>query len=456
MFDAHADHGSGERLLMRLVRRVRLRGRRPGAVLAMVALSLVGLVGVVALAIDLGMLFSARAEAQRVADAAALAGASAFIDIDPITHPAQAQAAALARTYDYATRQSLLGEWVVEAEVTPMIVLDSQKVRVRIRRETVPMFFARVFGIQLGTAHAVAAAEAVKAGATSCLKPFAIPDMWNVFDPADDIYRRPTGNPVWDFDAHLFDPTQDMINSGACKAKGNGWDCPPETWEFDAATGSYTPSTPEMPGTGLGTDYRNNSPDYKGRTYYKDEGRRVPLKISPMEGHPSFWFPWRMPGNAGANDYINALKGCVPGDYAIGGGLELNGSVQTENGNMPKPTYDAIIDLIDNGYGGMPGDPDAYFDEASGEVVSPNYAGNLMASPRVITVAVFNPEDMRHGSTSMRLVDFATFFLEDPRVVYPHVNPKHMAPITGRLVKFTSGQQGPQQGNLVKRLRLVE
>jgi hypothetical protein len=455
MFDANADHGSGERLLMRLVRRVRLSGRRPGAVLAMVALSLVGLVGAVALAIDLGMLFSARAEAQRVADAAALAGASAFIDIDPVTHPAQAQAAALARTYDYATRQSLLGEWVIEAEVTPMIVMDSQKVRVRIRRETVPLFFARIFGIQLGTAHAVAAAEAVRAGSTSCLKPFAIPDMWNLQNPEQDIYRRtgiPAPAPIWDFDAHIT-PNQNIIDSGQCVQRGQRWDCPPEVWQFD---GNYT-SGNEDTGTGYGTKFRDNSPDYRNRTYTKDEGRRVPMKINfPTEGPTSsFWFPWRMPGSAGTADFKEALKGCVEGEFNIGEVVNEDG-VETENGLFPKPTYDAIIDLIDNGYDGMAPDRNAYWDEAGDTIAGSSYSANPMASPRVITVAVFHPADMTHGHTSMRFVDFATFFLEDPRVVYPGVSPAHHAPITGRLVKFTSGQAGPAQGNLVKRLRLVE
>ena len=51
-----------------------------GSVTVMVALTVMALMGVLALGVDLGALFNARSEAQRAADAAALAGASAFLD----------------------------------------------------------------------------------------------------------------------------------------------------------------------------------------------------------------------------------------------------------------------------------------------------------------------------------------------------------------------------------------
>src|SRR3954471_18633532 len=49
--------------------------RRPGAVLPLVTVCLVGLLGFVALAIDVGMVALARTQAQSAADVAALAGA---------------------------------------------------------------------------------------------------------------------------------------------------------------------------------------------------------------------------------------------------------------------------------------------------------------------------------------------------------------------------------------------
>ncbi len=54
------------------------RGRRRGSVLPLVACSMVGLCGFVALAVDVGMIVTARTEAQNAADAAALSGARAL------------------------------------------------------------------------------------------------------------------------------------------------------------------------------------------------------------------------------------------------------------------------------------------------------------------------------------------------------------------------------------------
>ena len=50
-----------------------------GSALVLYTVAMVGMMGMAALAIDLGMLRKARAEAQRAADASALAGASAIL-----------------------------------------------------------------------------------------------------------------------------------------------------------------------------------------------------------------------------------------------------------------------------------------------------------------------------------------------------------------------------------------
>ena len=58
--------------------RQRVLGQR-GSVLIVVASAMLALTSVVALAIDVGLMTTARVEAQRAADSAALAGAGAFI-----------------------------------------------------------------------------------------------------------------------------------------------------------------------------------------------------------------------------------------------------------------------------------------------------------------------------------------------------------------------------------------
>ena len=85
-----------------------LRNER-GATIALVAVSLTAMLGMGALAVDLGMLRKARVDAQRTADAAALAGASAFIDNNV---PLAARDDARERALDYANRNYVGGTTV--------------------------------------------------------------------------------------------------------------------------------------------------------------------------------------------------------------------------------------------------------------------------------------------------------------------------------------------------------
>ncbi len=418
-----------------MIRRIisRFIGEERGAVLVLVALGAVAMVGMLGLAIDLGMLYNARSEAQRAADAAALAGASAFIDRDPLLEPALAEAEARERLYEFTRQNTIRHLAIQDEEVTPEFLLSDAKVRVTIRRADLPLWFARVLGFETAAVAASATAEAAQAGSASCIKPFAIPDMW---------HRAGDDNGIWDFERDL-----------GC----NGNNCNREIWTFDPANGdSY-----DRDRDGYGTDARNGKADWQGNQYEKDNGRRIPLKINEGGGSPvaSFWFPFVVTGRGGKN-YKSALRQCIDANFLIGEEL-LQDSIETENGNMPKPTWDAIIDLIekgeldDNDNVVRPPDPDAYWDEASGTVRGSRFE-DWRESSRAITVAIFNPEDMVQGRTTMRLVDFGMLFLEDPRVVYGGMDPNHKAPITGRLVRFAPGEAGPNKGSLSRFLRLVE
>jgi hypothetical protein len=420
-----------------------------GAVLVLVALSAAALVSVVALAVDVGMLYVARAEAQRAADAAALAGASAFIDYDPLLLPAAARDTAVLRAESYATRHLLMREPITGAEVSTRVILDSAKVRVVVRREAVPLFFARIFGVEAVPVAATAAAVAADANETSCIKPFALPDLW-VPEAASDLYRRGSAAPVWDFDAHL-DP--DFWDDDHC-SRNRG--CDPEVW----GVGGYDPAR------GWGSSHRDGAPDHAGRTYQGDMGRRLPIKINyPTNSpYPSFWFPFQV-GGAGVANYREAIKTCVPATFGVGGTISLDSNEQMEVSSQPgtfgKPTWDAIVDLIDNGDGTSAADRHARWDPATHAVVDSDYGANWKNSPRVIRVPIIDPRDMRSGQTDLRIVNFAELFLEDPRVAYSHISPNFKAPITVRLIRFGSGvlgagAAGTGSGALIKTLRLVQ
>src|SRR4029077_9665964 len=78
----------------------RRRGEH-GQTIILVAVAMVGLLGMVALAIDVVTLYVAKSEMQRAADAAALAGAKAFVDSgvtsDPTNLARQGTAQAIAQ-----------------------------------------------------------------------------------------------------------------------------------------------------------------------------------------------------------------------------------------------------------------------------------------------------------------------------------------------------------------------
>jgi Flp pilus assembly protein TadG len=175
-----------------------------GATGAFVAVGMLMMLGMVALAVDLGMLLGARTDSQRVADAAALAGAASFITApnDP-DRPKQ-------WAMEYAAKNTVQGTAANVLDEDVDVLLDEQKVRVRVRNITergnaIRTIFARVLGwdeVNVGT---VAAAEAYPAKKTSsCPIPLALPDRW-VEGDADALF---TGSPSPDlyipFDPNTF------------------------------------------------------------------------------------------------------------------------------------------------------------------------------------------------------------------------------------------------------------
>jgi len=120
---------------------------RAGAAIALVALSMVALLSAVALAVDVGMLVTARTEAQTLADGAALEGARVLMRSQGDSSAAHA-AAMLSGSTDNTVR----GENVPILEEDVDVIPDEWTVRVRARRtqargNAVPTFFARIFGV---------------------------------------------------------------------------------------------------------------------------------------------------------------------------------------------------------------------------------------------------------------------------------------------------------------------
>jgi len=156
---------------------------REGQVLPIIVIFLVALLSLGALAFDLGQIFAARTEAQRAADAIALAAASAFIGSPSSSSVADAKARAkekaaqnqvLEVALDTATVSESTDAWQ-SPEVTIEILEDSMMVRASVRRTGIGLWLGKFFGEDLATVAGAASAEAAVPGASGCTIPFAIP-----------------------------------------------------------------------------------------------------------------------------------------------------------------------------------------------------------------------------------------------------------------------------------------
>jgi hypothetical protein len=192
---------------------VKLRDRlrdSAGAGIALVALAMVALLSAVALAVDVGMLVTARTEAATLADASALAGAGVLRDLQGDS------AAAHAAAIDWAANNTVRGETVPVLDEDVDVIPDEWTVRVRVHRteargNAVPTFFARVFGVDQVDITARAAAWAAPATSSggdptqACLLPLALVDEFTdvnengVFDEGVDFYDPEGG---YDEDDH--------------------------------------------------------------------------------------------------------------------------------------------------------------------------------------------------------------------------------------------------------------
>ena len=417
-----------------------------GQALAMAAVSMVAVIAMGALAVDLGMAFAARAAAQRAADSAALAGASAFIDYNwaqPI-----ASETAETRAREYALSNDVLARPIDSSQVTVWVIPDSQKVRVRIGATDLPTWFARVLGVYSMDVAAMAAAVASDGGVTDqCVLPFAMADLWHEEGDAD---RIPGDGENWSFDPEV-DLYSRFADPDDLSQRRDGCDhdaTPPSSTNL--SDGCYD-------GTGLGSTWRN--PPWGGDgNIYGDVGRRIWIKAGPpgrrgtssggdgggtdvMVGPGNFYI-WEMPdpdmdcqGRPGANWVHQNIIGCNECPVFVGPEVEYN----TQTGNIAS-IKDSLKELMDM-------DPNARWDEGSNTVVDSDHA----TSPRIRIVPLWDPHQEMQGKTSFSFNNFAKIFIEGGGTEPPDF------PIYARFMGVVSGgSAGPSTGSLVKYLRLVE
>jgi Flp pilus assembly protein TadG len=315
------------------------------------------------LAIDVGMLTTARAQAQNAADAGALAGAIALAldDWDDRSPSGPAVQAAV----NAASENLVMGGSVAvePADVTFPVAPNAEANRVRVmvyrtaaRNNPLSTFIAGVFGVDTADMTAVATAHAAPANAMTCVRPFTIPDKWieNSIPPNN---------------------TFDRYNNKGEKIENAD--------EYRPAESSYEPAIPVPDG---------------------DKGRRVTLRAGTGNNiAPTFYYSWSMPGDngdIGGDFYEDNIKYC--NRSSIGTGQWMT----QEPGNMMGPTMSGIDELIAQ-------DPTAYYDDDDEKVVSP-----LGRSPRVFPIPLYNPDLFQLGkmtgrNATLQVAGWIGFFVEN-------------------------------------------
>lgn len=340
-----------------------LRRDERGMTLVFVGLGFMAFFAATILAVDVGMLMTARSQAQNAADAGALAGAVALVFDDYDDRSANGPAVQNALAAASATANGVIGQTVsiMPADVTfpndpnglPNWV-RVQVFRTGGRGNPVSTTIGGLFGMPQADIGATATAEAAPANAETCVKPFTIPDKW--------IEQQ---NPPWD-----PDDTFDLYDK-----KGQPL----------ANPDIYIPA---------------GQPGYTGYNAETDRGTQLTIKAGTGNNiTPSFYFALALPGSGGSDDYRWNIGNCNTSVLYFGDLLTA------EPGNMVGPTGQGAQDLIDK-------DPTAYWDTADNRVVS-----TMHPSPRVAVIPLYDPVYYETGKQNGRNADlkaanFMGFFIE--------------------------------------------
>ena len=265
-----------------------LRRNEKGATLVFVAFVALVLLGFAALAIDAGILYTARNQCQNAADSGALACAGRLMAFQNMNTGAANQARA--EGVLFANRNKVLSTPVTinNGDVTVDLNLKRCRVcvpRTQARGNPVPTYFARIWRNSVDVS-ACATAEVNIGTTASCMKPWALPDAF-------------------------------------VDANGNG--------QYD--TGEYY----EKGITSYGTNYRNNGYDVGIQLTVKQANPNAAIA-------PGQFFPIDLPiansPDTGGARYRDNISTCNSLPVSIGDLL------YTENGNMVGPTKQGVLDLL--------------------------------------------------------------------------------------------------------------
>jgi Flp pilus assembly protein TadG len=341
----------------------KLRRDEKGMTYVFVGLGFMAFLSASMLAIDVGMLMTARSQAQNSADSGALAGATALVYDSYTDHSAGGPAVTSALT---AAHANLVMGGDVSSNPPDVEFLqnpatgEQSRVRVTVWRSSergnpIPTLIAQYFGVRSASIGAVATADAAPSNAMDCVKPFTIPDKWiekqtPPYDPTDtyDAYNN-KGQPLANPDIYI----------PAYNADGSP------------------------------------NPNYTGYNNERDKGTELVIRAGTGNNiTPTFYYSLAMTNDTGGDDYRWNIGNCNTTVYHVGDLM-----VQ-EPGNMEGPTVQGITDLINR-------DPNAQWDSANLKVINSAFGSH---SPRIFPIPLYDPVYYDAGKRNGRNADLKTAY----------------------------------------------
>jgi Flp pilus assembly protein TadG len=380
----------------------RVRRNESGMTYVFIGFSMMAFISASALAIDVGMLMTARSQAQNSADAGALAGAISLVN-DSWTDRS-ATGPAVTNAIRASTQNSVMG---ANVSVTPGDVEfpndpagEPNRVKVTVYRRAsrgnpVSTLIARYFGMGTADIAATATAEAADANAMTCVKPFTIPDKWS---------EKQT--PPWD-----GTDTYDAFNNKGVPL---------------ANPDIYIPA---------------NQSGYTGYNQESERGQLLEIRAGTGNNITvSFYFSLALgkPVITGGAAYDWNIANCNTTSYYWGDLLT------SEPGNMVGPTISGAELLVAK-------DPGAYWDTSTKTVKGSSFGH----SPRTFPIPLYDPiyydEGKRNGRTAdLKTANWIGFFLES---IQGNSLFGRIVPIAG--IRDRNGGPAPEGLN-PKAIRLVQ
>jgi len=409
-----------------------LRNER-GATLVLMAITIVLTLAMSALAIDYGMIKSAKAEGQRAMDAAALAGASAFLIPDPSVNKVPI---ADARAHQLANTHTVRRVSITDPEVVVVVDPVKETVKATWTRSGLGLWFASIFGSSAMGLTASATAQAAVSGKSDCLKPVALPDIWNNLnnvgqDKKKTYVEDKNGDHLWDY----------------TDTDGDGYISPGEMEKLQFNTGDvYDPPT-----TGYGTTFRDSYGSGNSQKV-KDYGRPVFVQAFDANADAivsSYMQTWADKENTrGADSMAAAIRGERCQSASVG--------TQYRQGQGSTTSLETAWDGL------ISQDPGAHWvDGTTNTVVGSQYGANwLDNSPRVIIVGLYDPHQIPTGPSDnpITFVNFAKLWLDQrPCSSLTGGLGTCKWPIVARFLGYVQGGAGgPETGSLIKQLVLIK